>query len=209
MSEEDIKKAEEEKAKLIETIANLEQDKANVVSELVAKRESERLAKEELERVKKEKGSDFNNTDPTEIVEKVLQKKEQEASQNAFELAKTELKRKYNEFSPETDSAGIVFKKFESEMSKFNFSGLRTKEEYANRLDEVYEHMNRTKHGDEKAQFYSGQRQSGSDTKTTDGSNLSDAESRLIRELGWDKERYLKQKEKRPAYIASLLKYRG
>lgn len=213
MSEEDIKKAQEEFAakekEYHEKIANLEQDKANVVEELKEKREAARLAKEELEKVKGATKPDLNTTDPEEIVVRVLQKKEEEASRTALEDAKAELKRTYNEFSPETDTAGLVFNKFEKELSKFNLSGLRTKEEYMGRLKEVYDFMNRTKSTTEKTNFYSGTRQSGSDAQVRDDASLSDSEAKLIRDMGWDKERFLKTKEKRPAYVASLLKYRG
>ncbi len=198
---------EEEQNALIEKVANLEQDKANVISELTQKRESERLAKEELERVKKEKESDPSISDPRKIVEEVLNQKEQEAAKEAFKDAIEDLKKTYNEFSQETDAAGIVFGKFENEMRKFNFSGLKTKEEFKARLDEVYNYMNRTL-PPKSQEFYQGTRQSGSEQKTTDKNTLSDKEMRLIQSMGWDKERYLKTKAKRPVFIESLLKYR-
>lgn len=211
MTEEEIKQREEALAakerEYQEAIANLEQDKANVVDELKAEREARRLAKEELEKAKA--GSDLNKSDPTEIVEKVLQRKEEEASKEAFERAKQAMKRTHNEFSPETDTAGLVFKKFEAEMSKFNFAGLKTEEEFASRLREVYEHMNRGTKQPEPTNFYSGTKQFGSEHKTTDAATLSDAEARLIKDFGYTKEKYLEIKAKRPAYVASLLKHRG
>lgn len=214
MSEEDIQKAKDEAAErerqLVETIANLEQDKANVVSELVAKRESERLAREELERIKGTQDPNNKSTDPEEIVTRVLQRKEQEEAKIAFDEAKAELKRTYNEFAPETDTAGIVFGKFEKELSKFNFSGLKTKEEYRTRLKDVYDFMNREKKQEEaRPDLYKGTPQFGSDANVRGGDTLSDGEMKLIKDMGWDKERFLKVKEKRPAYVASLLKYRG
>lgn len=212
MSEEDIKRKEEEFAQKEKEyqlkLAEEAQAKAGLVEELKAEREAKRLAKEELEKTKAR--TDLNNTDPVEIVKKVLEEKEQEASKGAFESALTDLKKTYNEFSPETDTAGIAFKKFEAEMSKFNFSGLKTKEEYQARLKEVYEHMNRSKStNDTNVNFYQGTKQFGSEHKTTDADTFSDAEVRLMRDFGWDKERFLKQKNKRPAFVASLLKLRG
>lgn len=212
MSEEDIKKAKEEfEAREKEyqlKIAELEQDKQNTVEELIKKREAARLAEEELAKAKGNTGTD-KGSDPEEIVKKVLQEKEAEASRNALEEAKADLKKLYNEFNPETDKAGIVFSKFEAELNKFNLSGLKTKEDYLNRFKEVYEFMNRRAGSPDKPNFYGGTRQSGSDAPTNDGVALSDSESKLIRDMGWDRERYLKIKEKRPAYVASLLKYRG
>jgi hypothetical protein len=207
MTEEEYVQKEKEYQ---EKIAEGEQAKANLVEELKAKREEARLAKEELEKAKADKGtSDFNTTDPTKIVEEVLRKKDDEASKGALETAKAEMKRLYNEFSEDTDSAGLVFGKFEKELSKFNLSGLRTKEEYLERLNEVYEFMNRSKSKETQTQFYSGTRQPGSEHKTTDGANITDAEAKLMKELGMDKERFLKIKEKRPTYVATLLKYRS
>ena len=207
MTEEEFKAREIE---LMDIAAKAEADKQAAVSELIEKRESERLAKEELAREKdKQTNPNLDNTDPTRIVEQVLEKRKQEDSKKAFEDALQEMKKTYNEFAPETDAAGLVFKKFETEMSKFNFSGLTTKDEYKTRLKEVYEHMNRATRNQESNSFHSGTPQFGSEHRTMDSAGLSEKEQRLMRDMGWDKDRFLKAKAKRPAYVASLLNLRG
>lgn len=204
---------EEREKELVETIAKLEQDKANVVNELVSQRERARKAEEEAQKTREElekKAADanLNNTDPEEVVNRILRQKEEESIKGSYEDALKEFKNSHNEFSDSTDTAGLVFDKFKGEIAKFNLSGLRTKEEIKQRLTEIYEFSNRKK-SDDKVNFYNGTRQSGSDAKITDNAGLSNAESKLLNDMGWDKERFLKIKEKRPTYIASLLKYQN
>lgn len=213
MSEEDIAKAKEEfdkkELEYQKAIANLEQDKANVVDELKAKREEARLAKEEAEKLKANTATNDGTTDPEEIVVRVLKKKEEEQSKNALESAKQELKKIFNEFSPETDTAGLVFGKFEKQLGEFNLSGLSTKEEYLERLKKIYKYVNFKETGNDDKPFYGGTGKSGSDAPAVDNNSLTDSEARLIRDMGITRERFLKIKEKRPAYVATLLKYRN
>lgn len=202
-------------SELAKKIAELESDKAKLVSEIQAERakkqaaeEAKRLAEEELKK-KEVPAPTVDDSDPEKIVVRVLEKKEQEAAKTALEEAKADLKRMYNEFSQDTDAGGILFSKFENELSKFNLSGLRTKEQFLNRFKEVYEFMNRTKKSvDTKPNFHPGTPQFGSDAPAIDGATLSDAEMKVIQEQGITKERYLKIKEKHPNFVQSLLKNR-
>lgn len=205
MSEEEIAalKAEAEAARALAT--KEAGDKANLVEELKAEREKKRLALEELERAKATR-EDPSSTDPEELVNRVLQKKETESAKEAYELALAEFKRSNNEFSPETDTAGIAYSRFENELKKFNLTGLKTREEFIARLKEVKSFMSRQEK--DKTNFYEGTPRVGSDPAGDDNGTLSGEEAKLVKELGWDKERFLKQKEKRPAYIKQLLNSR-
>ena len=115
------------------------------------------------------------------------------------------MRKAHNEFDPTTDAAGIVFRKFEEEMSKFNFSGLKTKEEIKARMEEVYEFQNRSKRTEQKPNFYNGTRQISTEVQVTDENSLTNGEKKLMEDMGMDKERFLKIKEKRPSYVKGLL----
>lgn len=206
----------EREKELVEKIAGLEQDKANLVNEIKDERTKKQereaaleAAKSELEKVKSAQTKPEDSVDPEVLVEKVLRRKEEESSKNAMYEAKMAMKTLYNEFSDASDAGGILFNKFETELAKFNLSGLKTKEDYLNRFKEVYEFMGRkSKPAGESSSFYNGQRQDGSTPPKVEDVNLSGSEVKLMQELGWDKDRYLKAKAKRPQYIATLLSYR-
>lgn len=175
--------------------------KAGLVEELKAEREAKRLAKEEVEKIK----STANADDPEEIVKRILNKKDEESVQEAFDSVKEEMRRSHNEFDPTTDSAGIVFKKFEDELAKFNFDGLKTKEQIKARMQEVYEFQNRGKRTETKPNFYGGTKNISTDAPALDGNSLTGGEKKLMEDLEWTKERFLQVKEKRPAFVKSLL----
>ena len=195
---------------LVEKIANLEQDKANLVGEIQETRAQKIARENELKNFKETIVKKEDNSDPEQIVERVLSKRAQEASEKNFELAKSSFKEQVKEFSKDVDQAGILFSKFEREMSKFNFNGLNTQEDYLSRLREVYEFTNRGKQPDARIEFHKGSPSTlGTDPHSSDGANLSSAEAKLIKEMNLSKDQFLKIKAKRPHYVANLLKYRS
>lgn len=200
----------EREKELIEKIANLEQDKANLVGEIQETRAQKIAREKELENLKKTLEGKDTTPDPEELVERVLNKKAQEVSEKNFEVAKHLFREQVKEFSKDVDQAGLLFSKFEKEMAKFNFNGLSTQEEYLARLREVYEFTNRSKQPDTKVDFYKGSPANlGSDPYVNDGASLTTAEAKLIKEMNLTKEQFLKIKAKRPHYVANLLKYRS
>lgn len=204
------KSPEEREKELVEKIANLEQDKANLVEEIKGERTKKQETADRLvaveEELKKAKGeaNPTGEPDPEAVVNRVLAQKEQESAKAALEQATEDFKRAHNEFASESDPAGIVFSKFKKELSKYNLNGLKTKEEITERLKEVYSNMNRTEPEEPKPEFYQGTKPSGSDAPINDNATLSDGEVRLLKDFNLSKEQYLKIKEKRPAYVSSL-----
>lgn len=195
----------EREKELIEKVANLEQDKANLVGELTETRSKKQLAEQELEKTKGTPKTSLEK-DPRQVVEEVLREKENEIAKSNLELAREEFLRNNQEFSPDVDKGGILYSKFEKELSKFNLAGLKTKEEYIARMSEARRLMDTDK--PTKKDFYAGATDlRGTNAKEVDGDSLGASEIRLIQEQNWTKERYLQVKAKRPQYVASLLKY--
>lgn len=215
MSEEDRIAAEEAAKKredeLIEQAAVAEEAKAKMTEELKDLRTAKQKVEQELEEKKGEQDPEPKDPDPEEVVERVLTRRQEAESKANKDSTLEEFKRSVKEFSPETDEAGIVFSKFEKELNKFNLNGLNTREDYMKRFKEVYEFMNREKkESTPSASFHSGTPATGgSDPGADDSANLSDAEAKLMKDIGWDKERFLATKAKRPHYVASLIKLRG
>lgn len=200
--ENEVELTDREK-ELIDKVSLLEQDKTNLVGELTELRK-----KKEPPQEPKETPTSVVVTDPKEVVLSVLAEKEQEQVKANFDLAKEELKRTVKELSPDTDAGGILFSKFERELSKFNMSGLKTKEDFLARFGEAYRLMSQTSSQPTKVNFYNGAtQQNGADAKADDGASLDANEQKLMEQVGWSKEKYLATKAKKPAYVASLLKY--
>jgi hypothetical protein len=203
-------KLTEREKELIEKIANLEQDKTNLVGEIQETRAQKIVREKEIADLKKSLETEGKESDPEALVERVLSKRAQESADSNFEKAKLAFKEQVKEFSKDVDQAGILFSKFEKEMSKFNFSGLSTHEDFLGRLKEVYEFTNRGKTQDNKLEYYKGSPANlGTDPHSNDGASLTAAESKLIKDLNWSKEQFMKVKVKRPTYVAQLLKYRS
>lgn len=206
---ETIEEAKARIAELEQAKQQAEQDKQNAVAELIEKRGKLQATEEELTRLKTEKDKQTPPTDnPEEVVNRILEQKSKETAKQSFEEAKEEIKKLYKEFDPATDAAGIVFSSFEKELSKFNFDGLKTKEEFVARLKEVYDFQNRKKSNTDKQNFYQGAPQNQNEVVVADTS-LTATEHRLLTETGWTKEKYLEVKSKRPHYVAQLLKLRA
>lgn len=198
-AEEAISKAQEEFEKA---------EKARV-EELQAERQRRQAAEEELERSKKGANSD-DDTDPEKVFTRLLSQKEQKEAEENKKKALEQFRRKVKEFDPEVDKLGIVFKDFEKELSKFNLEGLKTIDDFTSRFSDVYDFMNRKNPGQKPSQsFYQGNSKGSGSEPLENDTSLDDREQRLIKDMGWTKERYLEQKSRRPHYVESLLRYRS
>jgi len=209
--EQDNEQMTDREKELIEKLAKAEQDKANLVSEITETRKSRQEEAAEKEALKKElekSTAGDQGKDTEEVVRSILSREKQEVVKKNLETAKEEFKKNFKEFSPDTDAGGILFSKFERELAKFNLSGLETKEEFAARMNDAYRLISNGKQPT-KVNFYTGHDEAtGTDPKEVNADNLSSAELNLMKDIGWTKERYLKQKAKNPVYVENLLKYR-
>lgn len=219
MSEIDIKEHEERIEAARKEAAKQAKDEAEQafkiadearIKELQAERQRRQAAEDELKRTKGEQDP-TTGKDPEKVFEELLDRKEQAEVKVNKEKALAEFKSSVREFSQESDQAGIVFSAFEKELKKFTLEGLKSKEDFSKRFKEVHEFMERKKPTTTNpVSFYPGSnRNIGSDPKDGDNANLSDVEHRVIKDMGWTIERYLKQKSARPHYVESLLKYRS
>lgn len=148
MTEEEIKALQEAReaaerraaeAEAMALAAKEEAEKAklsinNIVEELKAERQKKQEALE------KANITNPQSVDVNALVEQALAKKEQERIQKELEEAILEFKGSKPEF--QSDTAGLVFSKFQSELSKFNLSGIKSKDEAKKRLEEVYRFVN-------------------------------------------------------------------
>lgn len=197
----------EKERELIEKIASLEQDKANLTGDL---QETRKKKQEEVDALKAQLNPDTKN-DVEEAVKKVLDQKKAEESALEREEVEEEFKSSKTEFNPQNDPGGLKYAAFKKELSKFNLSGLSSKKAIASRFEEVYEFMNRGKVTEEGSiQPNPAIPSGGGQARPVETTVLTPAENEVLKRLGWTKEHYLKQKAKRPVYIQTLFEhYRG
>jgi hypothetical protein len=209
MTEEEKIEAAKQEA-VAELKAQAEKEKAAMIAELQAERQKRQAAEEEL-KTKGVVSHSGDGEDPKKVFEELLEEKEHKEAIANKKAAIEEFKQTNREFSEENDATGIIFSSFEKELRKFNLEGLKSKEDFKRRFNEVYEFMNRkVKTEEQKGSYYQGSKQGyGSDPKEGDRNNLSDAEKRLLKEMNWTEERYLKLKASQPAQVASLLSWRS
>jgi hypothetical protein len=195
-----------------------------VIEELAAEKEAVRKMSEELKELRAKKNEELQAKDaeiaalkgtkkediedvPSQV-EKVLKEKEKKEIEEAQKEAINEFRNSIPDFSVDNDPGDIKFKAFEKEMSKFNFEGIRSKEQFKNRLKEVHEFMNRGKRQEASTEYpYASTKKGSSSTPSNDNQTLSDKEKTLIRRHGFTEERYLKLRDKQTGYINTLLKF--
>lgn len=189
-------KAEAEKAK---------NDLTGVVDELKEVRSKKQEAEEKLK--------SFNNPNPepapqgdtgtpdvTSLVEQALAKKEQERAQREMQEAVEEFKNSKTEF--QVDTSGIVFDKFKKELSRFNFSDVKSKEEAKQRLEEAYDFIRRKQQSSGEPN-YEGTNNPPSTPKSEDGSIDSNTK-RVLESNKIDPERFNKLSSKYGDALAGL-----
>lgn len=204
---------EETQNKTQEEINALLEEQKQTINNLVEELKGERTKKQEAEEAAKKLLEDNptekkdNNIDISAALQVELDRRAQIETGNAKVTAEQEFRNSISEFSTDNDPGDIKYNQFKKEMAKFNFDGLKTKEEIQSRMQEVYDFANRkTITPESKINQFASTTQGGSQAPVVDTTGLSKTESDLINEKGWSKDKYLKLKEKQPAFIQQILR---
>lgn len=138
---QDAKEAAERRVAEVEAAAQLARQEAEKAKEDVSKVVNE-LTEERRKKNEALSKLNINNGEPdvNTLIEQALQTKEQERRKQELEAAIAEFKSSKSEF--QSDSAGLVFGKFQEELKKFNLSDVTNKEQAKKRLEEVYRFIN-------------------------------------------------------------------
>lgn len=192
-----------------EALQQAEQDKTATVGELKDLRAKKQELEQKIELTQPKTEEQPDGAQSTEAqFEAFIQKKQKEESQKNREKAIEDFRASHHEFSESADPGGIKFSAFEREMSKFNLDNLSSVDDFNSRLTEVYDFMNRGKGGDEDgSNYHRGTNRTPSAPSQPDNDAIDTAEKKLIDNMGWTPERYLKLKEKMPDYIEQQLSY--
>lgn len=198
-----LKAKEEVDAKLAEA----ETAKSNLVVELKEERRKKQEALEAVSQTQDKPEENQSSTGDTRSeVERVLAEREAAEAKNNREKAIEEF-RNSSQFSEASDPGGLKFQAFERELRKFNLDSLKTVDDFKGRFKEVHQFMDRAKGPDnETVNIHRGTpRNSGGDSGNNDTYVLDSTEKKLLEQTGWTQDRYLKLKEKQPAFVEQQL----
>lgn len=210
-----------EQQELIERIKQLEADKSNLVSELQDDRKKRQDIQDQVETLKEALENSIKKTteNPEEeklarLVAEALNKKESEAAAKNKKTAFDKFLADNKEFHPENDPSGLKRIALEKKLALFNVNGL-------SEVDDFYSVMANAKAllgGQDtppktedvkeiKNPYASTSRTTSNPTVTDSDTELDSREKKLLEQVGWTKDKYLKMKAKQPAFVASILEH--
>lgn len=214
--------SKEEYNKLVLQQANLSQDKANLVSEITELRKKNQLTEQEkIDLANKVKQSESLGKDgtiqPTEVravaekvVQEVFEKQKTVARKTAREQAEQKFLNEHPEFKPENDIGGLKKAALDKKLANFNLDKFNSEEEFLT----VYVDANNLLGNVSNPNVVTPKvipsmpSHNGADQSPKKDVQLTPQEQKIVTQfLGGDVEKFIKQKEKRPDYIASLLQY--
>jgi FtsZ-binding cell division protein ZapB len=202
-------------------IAKLETEKTNLVGELQTDR-SKRQSLQEQITILQESLADATKVkaagEPnggiedlvTEAVTKALKKTEASKAESNKKSALEKFVREHKEFSSENDVTGKRREALEREFANFNTSSVVEQEDFEALIGKAHKLLGgdttSETSGNKVITPYASIPVNNGTPRTAQDINLSDREEKLIAQVGWTKERYMKLKAKMPeSYISSLL----
>lgn len=194
-----------------DALTKAEADKNSTVAELT----SLRTAKQEVEAKlviaeSKLKPDDSSQGTVEEQVEKALAAKDAKKIVELQGTAETKFKAAHSEFHPDNDPGGIKYAAFLKHKARINLTGLTTEDDILEAYDDAFLLMKKDESKVEGTNFnpYAhSSKNSSSEPKGSVNNKLSSKEARLIQDLGWTEERYLKIKTSRPHYVETMLSH--
>lgn len=190
-------------------LATAEATNSSTVEELKDLRAKKQAAEAERDLAKAELAKNGGNGDVESTIRAVLDAEKSKDIERVRDESLEEFKNAHKElFAEANDQGGIKFEAFKKHLAKLNMSGLTT----AKQLKEAYEDalvlMNK---GRVQSQPNNGgspfiPNNGGGQPHSIEGTELDSKEQKLIAQIGWTEEQYLKQKKSKPSYVANLLK---
>ena len=142
-------------------------------------------------------------------IRKVLSERDQEDIAKNREAAEKQFKANNKEFSADSDPGGIKYAALKKKLSRISSEGLKSVEDFLGMYNDALVLLRRepTIDGTTPNPFASTPSDMGVQPKSGANTGLTFPEQKLIKEMGWTEERYLKVKASRPGYVAKLLEY--
>lgn len=209
---------------MVEKLADATQSKSNLVNEVTELRKKNQITESEkadllkqIEASTVQPTGDLDSTKVAELAEqaakRILSERDSKTAEDNKKAAFAEFLEKHKEFHPDNDEGGLKFSSVERKLSRFNLSGMTSKEDFMSALEDARNlAVGGSQPSKEEGRDPNPLPPAGGNGTTTvreaQSTSLSPKELAIVdRTFGGDKERYLKIKEKRPDYVATLLQY--
>lgn len=188
--------------------AELEAAVRNMTEELKELRQKKQEAEAERDLLKA-KGQAPANDDVESKVRKVLDEERTKTVGEIRKSAEEKFRSANKEFHPDNDPGGVKWAAFEKKLARINTAGLVKEEDFLAAYDDALLILTRKPAEPTVVQnpYASTPSGTGGSPRTTDPNNLSTKEHKLLKQMGWTEEQYLKHKKSRPSYVAKLLEY--
>lgn len=202
------KKVEELTPEEIQAIIDERDSAKSNVNSTVEELKTLRKAKQDAEQAKKELEEKLSKTTPESDVAKIVS--EQLASRSAEMIKDIEIAawkdfiKENPEFSEDVDKTGIRNEAFKKELSRFNMTGAKSKEDFSAVYNDAITLLYRKENKEYISPYASNSSTGGGGVRTSDDSNLSQKEKDTMKRLGWDLKKFTDIKLKHPELYGSL-----
>lgn len=141
------------------------------------------------------------------VITAELKKRDQESLKRIIDSATAEFIAAHPEFSPENDKDGLTLAAYQRALGRMNLSGITTKEDYQEILDDALR-LTEKPAATTPMQPFSSPRSTPMAPGAKPGSNLPFSEQKLVAEkFNGNVETYLAWKAKHPEVFAEIIKY--
>lgn len=173
--------------------------------------ERERQLVEEIKDLRQKLSDEKSKGLPTAEVERkiadALRAKEQEEATKNWTKAQESFIAKHKEFHPDNDPGGIKKAALDRELAVLNRNGLTSVDELSNILEKARILATSGKSAEMvPVHLDPSIPRSNPEPRSEDANNLSPAEQRMVAQLGWTAERFLKLKAKDPRFVERALR---
>ena len=208
-------------AELSNQIAQLTQERDNVVGEIKEDREKRKALQEEIDALKA--SQQVKATDPAQpavndVAEIVKKTVEQTLAERDASIAKSnkvtaveKFVSEYPAFNAENDPTGKMREALEGKLSMFNTANLKSEEEFYSVVKDAARLLGvdtaPTNSGEKPVAPYASTSKSTSAPRVASDTSITDKEAHLIEQKGLTKERFLELKQKNPEMLERILGY--
>jgi len=192
-------KSQKEIENLKAEVERKEIERSNAVEELKTER---KLLQETRAKIK----PDVPEDEVSEKIKQALEAKERVEAEKSKELAIKKFVGENKEFHPDNDPGGIKQSALLREFNGFNTNKLSSQDEFLAVLSKAKTLLTPKKEDDVIIEADPNSPTPTPSPRLNIQSKLTPKEQQLLKQVGWDEERFLKLKQSQPDYIRELLK---
>lgn len=190
-----------------EKLAKSEADKTTTVQELQDLRSKKQEVEAELTLLKSKIDKSEPQGNVEEQVNKILADRDAKKIKDVRATIDENFKKAHSEFHPDNDTGGIKYAAFQDKLKRINLDSLKSEEEIWDAYEDTLFVMNKGKNSSETTfnPYAATKINTSGEPRGQDNNKLSSTEIKLIEQLGWTEERYLKVKKSQPHYVETML----